>query len=516
MQTHFDVIIAGSGHNALVAACYLARAGRSVLILEKNDYVGGATTSQRTFPEYEARLSRYSYLISLFPNKIREDLGLELSLLTRKTASYTPYEQDGIQKGLLLSNADTGISKDSVLHLGHGVKEWEGYLGFLNKCERFARLVWDSMLLPLQSAESWKARFESEGEGELWEDFVERPIGELIEKQVKSEVLRGVLLTDARIGAFTWAHDPSLLQNKTFLYHVIGNKTGEWKVPKGGMGELVGQLKKLAESYGVQILTNHEVMKIDLLPEGVRVNDSFFGKKLLWNAAVPILQKLLPGDRLPQSPIGEGTAFKINILLKKLPELKDPSVSPEDTFCGTFHINQSYSRQQKAFEQASSGGIPEVFPCEMYCHTLTDPSILSPDLQEKGFQTITVFGLDMPYRLFEKENEKQKERVLSKFYEGINHFLKEPIQECIARNADGSLCLECKSAADLERELGMPQGNIFHSELSWFFAENPSEVGQWGVETGMKNIILCGSGARRGGAVSGIPGYLAAKKVLES
>src|SRR5215467_7052996 len=91
MKSHYDVVILGAGHNGLVAASYLGRAGLSVLLLEKNNYIGGATTSQKVFPDYDAQLSRYSYLVSLFPEKIIRDLGLKIELRPRATASFTPY-----------------------------------------------------------------------------------------------------------------------------------------------------------------------------------------------------------------------------------------------------------------------------------------------------------------------------------------------------------------------------------------------------------------------------------------
>src|SRR6059058_2853887 len=106
MKSRYDVVILGAGHNGLVAASYLGRAGLSVLLLEKNNYVGGATTSQRLFPDYDAQLSRYAYLVSLFPQKIIRDLGLNLELRTRAIASCTPYVSHGRHDGLLLSNVD--------------------------------------------------------------------------------------------------------------------------------------------------------------------------------------------------------------------------------------------------------------------------------------------------------------------------------------------------------------------------------------------------------------------------
>lgn len=516
----YDVIVIGAGHNGLVAACYLAAAGKAVLMLERNDYVGGATTSQQVFKYFDARLSRYSYLVSLFPRKIMEDLGIKLNLKRRKTASYTPYHENDTVKSLWLSNQSEAISKASVLELGYGEAEWEGYQLLLKKQSDFAALVWDSFLEPLKSREEWKAVFEQAGEAELWEEFVERPIGELIEKHVKSDVLRGVLLTDAKIGAFTSAHDETLLQNRTFIYHVIGNKTGEWRVPEGGMGNLAAQLKDKALSLGVEIKTDTNVHKITD-KHRVHFSENQESKTaeatyVLLNSGTSVYDFL--DETIPPKPyvrVNEGTAFKINVLLTKLPALRDKNVSSEDAFAGTFHVNQNYGQLQKSFEEAAfQKAVPEVFPFEIYCHTLTDPSILSEELQQKGFHTFTAFGLDMAYELFEKNNDGVKEVVLQKFFAGINEFLDEPLESCIARSSDGSLCIEAKSAIDIETALKMPRGNIFHKGLTWFFAETPETTGSWGVETGFDNLYICGSSAQRGGAVSGIPGRNAAMKIL--
>src|SRR5215472_13045214 len=125
MKSHYDVVILGTGHNGLVAASYLGRAGLSVLLIEKNDYIGGATTSQKLFPDYEARLSRYSYLVSLFPDKIIGDLDLNLELRSRVTASFTPYQRDGAHRGLLLSNVSEEASRASLRKLTGSYTEFE-------------------------------------------------------------------------------------------------------------------------------------------------------------------------------------------------------------------------------------------------------------------------------------------------------------------------------------------------------------------------------------------------------
>ena len=130
MKSKYDVVILGAGHNGLVAAAYLARAGLSVLLLEKNDYIGGATTSQKIFPDYDASLSRYSYLVSLFPEKIIQDLKLDLELRRREIASYTPYTKEGQHGGLLLSNVSDEVSRQSIIDLTGSDAEFDGLKRF--------------------------------------------------------------------------------------------------------------------------------------------------------------------------------------------------------------------------------------------------------------------------------------------------------------------------------------------------------------------------------------------------
>src|SRR2546423_10541278 len=156
MKSQYDVVILGAGHNGLVAATYLGRAGLSVLLLEKNNYIGGATTSQKVFPDFDARLSRYSYLVSLFPEKIIRDLGLNLELRHRRTASFTPYIKSGQHDGLLLSNVDDELSRRSIVDLTGSEAEFERLKEFYNLPRVFAERVWDSMLEPLVSKEDMR------------------------------------------------------------------------------------------------------------------------------------------------------------------------------------------------------------------------------------------------------------------------------------------------------------------------------------------------------------------------
>lgn len=513
MKSKYDVVILGAGHNGLVAASYLGRAGLSVLLLEKNDYIGGATTSQRVFPEYDARLSRYSYLVSLFPEKIIRDLGLKLELRRRATGSFTPYvRENGEHDALLISNVDEATSRRSIVDLTGSEREFEQMQKFYGLARTFAEHTWDSMLEPLVSKSEMAKRVPAEA----WRSMVEEPIGNSIERYLENDLVRGLVLTDAKIGIFTHAHNPSLVQNRCFLYHLIGNKTGEWKVPVGGMGAVAAELEKCARAAGAEFLTNVDLTDVDLSGKRKTVRfgkETVEAKYLLVNFGRNVLTKY-SGKKYEPAAVDEGSVFKMNMLLTRLPKLKAKKYRPNDGWAGTFHSDEGYEQMNVSYEQAAKGKLPDHTPCEVYCHTLTDDSILSPELRAKGFHTITLFGLDTPYPLFKIDNETSRVRAQEKFLASMNQWLEEPLEDCLARNRDGSLCIESKSPVDIEHSLGMYHGNIFQDSPTWPFATNDDQVGKWGVETEWENVFLCGSSALRGGAVSGIPGHNAAQAVL--
>ncbi|HJX98450.1 MAG TPA: NAD(P)/FAD-dependent oxidoreductase [Chthoniobacterales bacterium] len=519
MKSSYDVVILGAGHNGLVAASYLGRAGLSVLLLEKNDYIGGATTSQKVFPDYDARLSRYSYLVSLFPEKIIRDLGLKLELRRRATASFTPYIKSGQHQGLLLSNVNKGLSRQSVVDLTGSESEFDQMKRFYKLSRVFAEQTWDSMLEPLVSKEEMKRRFDvDEVSRESWRSLAEEPLGRALESYLKDDLVRGLVFTDAKVGVLTHPHDPSLLQNRCFLYHLIGNKTGEWKVPVGGMGAVASELEKTARKAGAEFRKNVDLWDVDPMKREIALEvdgkrQAVSAKFLLVNFGRNVLAKYSGKHYSPDST-DEGSVFKINMLLKRLPKLKAIKYPAEQAWCGTFHSDEGYAQMQASYEQAVSGELPEKTPCEVYCHTLTDETILSPELRRKGFHTITLFGLDAPYSLFAKNNKAMREKAQRKFLASVNQWLEEPLEDCLAVARDGSLCIESKSPVDIEEALGMYHGNIFQDTPSWPFATKKEQVGRWGVETEWENVFLCGSSALRGGAVSGIPGHNAAKKVL--
>ena len=502
-MTHYDVAIIGGGHNGLVAATYLAKAGKSVVILEANSEVGGATTSVRAFPEYDAMLSRYSYLISLLPDQIVSDLGLDFECISRTVSSYTPYSRNGKDSGLYVARQWDKETEDSFNELDPSGAEWAAWQDFYNEIAEFAVKIAPSMLQPLKSRSELKAEINMP---EVWDYLMERPIGEVIQARFKDDLVRGVILTDALIGTFSSAFE--MQANICFLYHLIGNGTGEWKVPRGGMGALVKELVRVATAAGVEIKVNSRVksLKMDAdnatltLEDATSITSSF----VLSNAAPQVLARLR--GKTPPASL-EGSQMKINILLKSLPDLKS-GIDPRLAFAGTFHAQESFAECESTYLQAKGGAVPEKLPIEMYCHTLTDPSILSAELQAQGYQTLTLFGLHTPAALFDADNEGAKAAALKAALASLNQYLVEPIENVIA-------ALEVKSPLDIEGDVGLPRGNIFHKDLSFPFREDDQQT-RWGVETDDPRIFICGAGAIRGGGVSGIPGHNAAMAVLEA
>jgi phytoene dehydrogenase-like protein len=514
----YDAIVVGGGHNGLVAAAYLGRAGKRVLLLERLDDVGGAAVSGQVFTGIDAQLSRYAYLVSLLPAAIVDDLGAPVRLARRRYSSYTPDPATGGRAGLLIGSHSTFAAVGAAF-------DADGYTAFVRRCRLVTKPLWPTLIEPLRTRSQARRLVAERGgteAGAAWRAMVDEPIGHAISAAVSNDVVRGLIGTDALIGTFARLDDESLRQNVCFLYHVIGGGTGDWDVPIGGMGSVTRALAEVSRQYGVEIVTGAEVSDID--PEGevrYRTGDDerrANGRFVLAGVTPAVLAKLL-GDAAPATL--PGAQVKLNMLVARLPRLRDDHVSAAQAFAGTFHINETWNQLDAAYAQAVEGAVPDPLPCEIYCHSLTDPSILSRPLRARGAHTLTLFGLHTPHGLLNgNDPDAMRERLTTAALRSLNSVLAEPIDEVLMRDADGRVCIETKTTSDLERTLGMTAGNIFHGGLTWPFAEDDEPLDtparRWGVATSYDRILLCGSGSRRGGAVSGIGGHNAAMAVLES
>jgi phytoene dehydrogenase-like protein len=469
---------------------------------------GGAAVSAAPFAGLDVRISRYAYLVSLFPRRLLCELGVGVELRPRWVSSYTPSSD----RGVLIADDERATRASLTRTLGDD-GEFERLARFGARIGAVARRTFPTLTEPLRSRAAFAQAI---GDQAAWRSLFEAPISEALETAFTSDLVRGIAATDALIGTFATLDDPRLIQNRCFLYHVIGNGTGRWDVPVGGMGALTGALAAGAQRAGAQLQMNAPVVAIRPGEAGVAVEvadgASYEARHLLAGIAPATLAPLL-GDSAPE-PAPEGSQLKLNLLLARLPRLRDRHVAPEAAFAGTFHVNESYAQLQEAHAEAQAGRIPAVVPCEAYCHSLTDPTIVSAALRAAGAHTLTVFALQMPARLFAGDHAAAKRAAVEATLRSIDSVLAEPIEDCLARDANGEPCLEAHTPVELQAELGLPGGHIFHRDLAWPFACRDADVGSWGVETDHHNVWICGAGARRGGGVSGIPGHNAARAVL--
>ena len=516
MSTSHDVVIVGGGHNGLTAAAYLARAGRTVLLLERSPQLGGATVSAEAFPGMGARLSRYSYLVSLLPQQIVNDLGLSLRLARRRYSSYTPVP--GGDGGLLIDNQDQAATAASFAAVGAAgeAPRWEQ---FYARAGRLARALWPTMTEPLRSRTQLAEMVGDEG---LVRDFLQRPLGEVIEETFTDDLVRGVVLTDGLISTFADAHGADLRHNICFLYHVIGGGTGDWDVPVGGMGQVPEQLANVARKAGAQLRTGATVTGVEdgavTWTDAEGMPHRATAGTILWAAAPTVLDGLVD-PRGTEGERVEGAQVKVNLLVSRLPRLRDEGVDPAAAFGGTFHINETYRQLQDAYRVAEAGQVPDPMPAEIYCHSITDPSILSPQLQQTGAHTMTAFTLQTPDRLLDGRGEDAREELERAVLDSLSSVLAEPVEDVVLRDPQGRPCIETRTTRDLQDALAMPGGNIFHAPLTWPWAQDDAPLDtparRWGVDTAYPGILLAGAGSRRGGGVSGLGGYHAARAVLE-
>ncbi|MGB6208847.1 phytoene desaturase family protein [Mycobacterium sp.] len=490
-----DVVIVGGGHNGLVAAAYLSRAGLRVRLLERLQQVGGAAASARIFDGVDARISRYAYLVSLLPARITDDLGAPVRLARRAYSSYTPDPATAGRTGLLIGD----VPADAA--------------AFYRRCRPVTERLWPTLLEPLRTREQARHLVADDA---AWRAMIDRPIGDAIADAIGNDLVRGVVATDALIGTFARLDDPSLQQNVCFLYHLLGGGTGEWHVPVGGMGAVSAALAAAAVRCGAEIITGAEVYAVD--PGGevrYRQHDDEHvvrGRFVLAGVTPTVLAGLVSE---PAPAPAQGAQVKVNMVLQRLPRLRDADVKPEQAFGGTLHVNETWTQLDAAYSQAAGGALPDPLPCEIYCHSLTDPTILSPALREAGAATLTVFGLHTPHSL-----NVSRDQLTDAVLKSLNYVLAEPIQDVLLEDENGQHCIETTTTQDLEHRLGMTGGNIFHGALRWPFADDDEPLDtparRWGVATAHERILLCGAGARRGGAVSGIGGHNAAMAVLAS
>jgi len=517
MKSRYDVVVVGGGHNGLVAAAYLARAGRSVLVLEQLGHVGGAAVSEAVFPGVDVRLSKYSNLVSLLPDQIVTDLGLSVRLADRSFASYTPFARDGRDLGLLVERPDGSATRASFTEVTGSDVEYGSWHEFYGRIAVLAEDLAPTLLEPLMGIADLTSRLRDPS---VLAELRDLPLGELVGRWFKDDVVGGVVLTDGLVGTFADVHADDGRASACFLYHLIGNGAGQWRVPIGGMGAVTASMAAAARRFGAELEVDATAGHVAFDASGGEVGwvdgsgvEHITGASVVVSGVAPsVLAQLRGGLGAVARPVG--AQVKVNMVLRRLPRFRS-GIDPAVALAGTMHVAESASELDAAYAAAAAGLLPDPLPFEVYCHSLADPSILGPAEREAGYHTLTLFAMQTPVGLFDGDNDARRAEAARLAVEGLDAVLAEPLSECLARDADGQLCLQAATPVDLENLIGMTGGNIFHGDLSWPYAGEESQVGRWGVETDEPRLVHANAGgALRGGGVSGIGGHNAAMAVL--
>jgi phytoene dehydrogenase-like protein len=533
----YDCIVIGAGHNGLVTAFYLARAGWKVLVLERRHIVGGAAVTEELWPGY--KISTASYVVSLLLPEIERDLRLSefgYRVLPRNPSSFTPLE-DG---RYLLLGPDKEANRREIAKFSS--RDAEAFPRYETLLERIADCLEPTLsdtppdLLPLPG--TWrkaglgkKLRDLKRGYSlygalkKLGSDIPQaieiltgaaRPI---LDRWFESNVLKGTLATDAIIGTFQPISAPGTAY--VLLHHVMGmagGARGVWGYVEGGMGALTQAMAKSAQAAGVEIRCNASVGAIVTAGgkvTGVRLEsgEEIAAKRIASGIDAHLtFEKLLRPSDLPKE-FSEAVAridyssasMKINLAVSELPDFTClPGKSgPGPQHCGTIHIGCAPDYLERAYDDAKYGR-----PSERPIVEMTIPTSVDRTLTPPGHHILSLFVQYAPYRLAPGLSwDNLKEGFADRCIAEIARF---------APNVPGSILhRQVLSPVDLERIYGLTGGNIFQGAMPLHQLFSLRPVAGWSdYRTPVAGLYLCGSAAHPGGGVMGAPGRNAAHEML--
>ncbi|KAE8649186.1 hypothetical protein Csa_014853 [Cucumis sativus] len=534
----WDALVIGGGHNGLTAAAYLARGGLSVAVLERRHVLGGAAVTEEIIPGF--KFSRCSYLQSL----LRPELELArhgLKLLKRNPSSFTPC-LDG--RYLLLGpNKDLNYSEISKF----SKRDADAYTRYEAQLERFCKFM--DILLDSPTPEtmhgvsSLKYRLEDKleksafwakclrsalslGQKDLVDfmDLLFSPASKVLNNWFEGDVLKATLATDAIIGSVASVHTPG--SGYVLLHHVMGETDGDrgiWSYVEGGMGSVSMAIANAARDAGAHIITNAEVSECMIEDsgrvKGVRLVDGTCvqASTVLSNATpYKTFMELLPHDILPDEFLRaikhidyRSATTKINLAVEKVPQFPCCNLSPSESrhqLVGTIHIGAESMEEIDSACQDAVNGIPSRRPII----EMTIPSILDQTISPPGKHVINLFIQYTPYKPSDGswEDPVYRESFAQRCFSLIDEYAPGFSSSIIG--------YDMLTPPDLEREIGLTGGNIFHGAmgLDSLFLLRPVK-GWSNYRSPVKGLYLCGSGSHPGGGVMGAPGRNAANLVLQ-
>jgi phytoene dehydrogenase-like protein len=525
MSTTYDLIVIGGGHNGLVTAAYLARAGVKVLVLERRDVLGGACVTEELWPGF--KVSTAAYVNSLLRPEIIRDLELKrhgFKMLPRNPSSFTPFP-DGrsLMMGPNKALTQREISKFSP-------RDAEALPRYERMLERVAAFIEPTLTQTPPNPWSFRprnlvqlarlglgfARLGTDGQKAI--EILTGAATPILDRWFESEQLKVTLATDAIIGAMA---SPSMPGTAYVLFHhVMGEcdgMRGVWGYVRGGMGGISNAIAGAALEKGAEIRTSSEVTRIlvkggqaagVVLKDGTEIRAQRVASGA--DAHVTFL-KLMNAEDLPPEFLEavrgidySSASLKINISLSELPDFKAlPGTEPGLQHRGTIHISPSRDYIERAYDSAKYG-----CPSEHPVIEATIPSVLDDTIAPAGKHVMSMFTQYFPYKLapglsLQDEKEKYAERCFDLMNEYAPNFRRSVIGRQVL------------APTDLEKRFGLTGGNIMQGAMTLSSLSFMRPVpGYADYRTPLRGLYLCGAATHPGGGVMGACGYNAAREIL--
>ncbi|MCK9192869.1 MAG: NAD(P)/FAD-dependent oxidoreductase [Nevskia sp.] len=537
MNTNYDIIIVGGGHNGLVCAAYLARAGKKVLVLERNAEVGGAAVTEEIAPGY--RVSVASYLISLLLPEVVNDLDLPrhgYKVLGRNPSSFTPLP-DGRS---LLMGPDAALTHAEIAKFSQrdatAYPQYEAWLTRVAECIEPLLLEPPADLIPLPAhwrRRTWVQKLREllrgrrlyqalRGMGDELPQTIELLTGAarpILDRWFESDALKATLATDAIIGAQQPISAPGT--GYVLLHHVMGlagGARGVWGYVEGGMGAVTQAMARAAVGFGVEIRCNAEVAEIltaNGRASGVRLmnGDVLQAKALASNATAAVtFSRLLPAGALPASFTAavqcidySSASMKINLAVSELPDFTclpgKAEVGPQHR--GTIHISPTLQYIERAYDDANAGR-----PSQAPILELTIPTSVDKTLAPAGHHIVQMFVQYAPYRLATGLHwDALREGFADRCIAAVNDYAPNFAASILHR--------QILTPLDIERRFALTGGNIFQGAMSLHQLFSMRPLPGWAdYRTPISGLYLCGAAAHPGGGVTGAPGRNCALEML--